>query len=157
MVSLPTWETLNIRAKPTREAFASWSDSDVERFFRLVRSGQRAARCADSPDGQHQLQMDTNWCRYCHRAWAEELGYAAPVTTRPRMMDAQAQSCTVSADGFHWVGSTPVCRLCGSPCGPLPQFPVDQGVVDQINADIAARAKAAAMPPPVPCRERWAG
>lgn len=74
----------------------------------------------------------------------------------PQMMDAQAQSCPVSTDGFHWVGSTPpVCRACGASCAPLPNYEVDPAVINEIDAERAARARA--FVPPVPCRERWGG
>jgi|SRR5688500_10807034 len=140
MFGASAWESLDIPAKPSREAFLSWRDSEVERFFRLVRSGERAGNCADSPDGQHQLQMDTTECRYCRGGWVE-LGYSPPLALQPRMMDAEAQSCSFSGDGFHWVGSSLVCQMCGMSCASLPKFEVDQSIVDLINALAAERAR----------------
>lgn len=137
----PSWESLDIPFKPSQEAFHSWLDSEVDLFFRMVSSGKRGRHCADSPDGQHQLQMDTEHCRYCGKEWVADLGYAAPVALGPRMMDAQARSCPSSGDGFHWVEISGCCRVCGNSCAPLPDYAVDQAVVDEINAGITARLR----------------
>ena len=136
------WEALDIPFKPSREAFESWLDSEVELFFRVVRSGERAGHCAESPDGQHQLQMDTEECRYCHKWWTGELGYSPNRTSRPYMMDSRAQSCSSSPDGFHWVKEGQTCRLCGSSCAPLPKFVVTAEIADELNALAAAIMKA---------------